>query len=114
MRTALLATLLLAACASEQPAGTAGFDDSAGVVDVTVCGDDFVRCAGERLPLDAFVLRLRQRTRAMTRDQLDRFVVHLRMASDIPAGEPAKVAYANKNRLLDELHVMGVTQVRYL
>ncbi|MFY9341946.1 MAG: hypothetical protein WAT39_05630 [Planctomycetota bacterium] len=111
---AALPIVLLAACASEQPAGTSGFDDSAGVVEVAVAGDDFVLCGGERLPLDAFVLRLRQRTRAMTRDQLNRFVVHIRMAADIPAGEPAKVAYANKNRLLDELHVMGVTQVRYL
>ena len=110
----LAALLVFAACAIDEPHGAGGFDASAGLVEVLVAGDGFVACAGERLPLDAFVLQLRQRTRAMTRDQLNRFVVHIRFADGIAEGEPARVAGASRDRLMSELQVMGVTQARYL
>ncbi len=106
--------VLLAACASERPANTSGFDDSAGLVEIFVAGDGFVQCAGERLPLDAVVLQLRQRTRTMTRDQLSRFVVQWRVAEGVVDGPAAKVANDGMNRLLRELEVMGVTQARWL
>ena len=110
----LACAVLVVACASDRPAGTSGFDESAGVVEVFVAGDGFAQFGGQRQPLDEVVVRLRQRTRAMTRDQLGRFVVHLRLAPGIAEGEPSKLANDGLNRLLRELEVMGVTQARWL
>lgn len=104
---------LLAACALEPAVVRAGFDASAGLVEVFVAGDGFVTSGGERMPFDAFVLRMRQRTRAMTADQIERFVVHLRLAPAIPEAQAAAASKA-MNRMLDELRVMGVQQARYL
>jgi hypothetical protein len=111
---ALTVIAMFAACAADRPAGTSGFDESTGVVEVFVAGDGFAQCSGERQPVDEVIVRLRQRTRAMTKDQLAGFVVHLRLAPGIADGEPAKVANEGLNRLLRELEVMGVTQARWL
>ena len=108
----LCAALFLPACASEAPANTS-FDSSAGLVVVEVLGDGFVRSAERRLPLEALVLELRQRTRKMSPDELSRFVVQLR-AEALPGPEAAARAQQDLNRLLDQLQIMGVLQVRYL
>ncbi|HZN39217.1 MAG TPA: hypothetical protein VFD82_10465 [Planctomycetota bacterium] len=109
----LWAAALLGACASEAPANTS-FDSSAGLVVVDVLGDGFVRSAERRMPLEAFVLELRQRTRRMSREDLKRrFVVQLR-ADPLPGPEAAARAQQGFERLLHELEVMGVRQVRYL
>jgi len=107
---------LLAACVSETPELTrrTNFDASAGEVEITVCGDGFVRSAGRRVPLEAIVLELRQRTRAMKKDELARFVVHL-LAEPQPAGSDAAARLGKGlERLLLELDIMDVGQVRYL
>jgi hypothetical protein len=108
----LCAAALLGACASEAPAETS-FDSSAGLVVVDVLGDGFVRSEGRRVPLDAIVLELRQRTRRMTGDEIMRFVVQLR-ADPLPGREAAEGTQQGLNRLVDELYKMGVRQVRFL
>jgi hypothetical protein len=106
---ALLGAALAAACASEQPADAQGFDASGGLAVVTLLGDDFARLDGERMPLDAVVLRLRLRTRALTPEQLARFVVRIEDAADLPAAAAARLPAA-RSRLLQELTVMEVDQ----
>ncbi len=113
---AMLLAGVLAACASEMPELTQKtiFDASAGEVEVTVCGDGFVRSAGRRVPLEAIVLELRQRTRAMKKDELRRFVVHLLVEPQAAGSAAAARAGQGVDRLLLELDVMDVGQVRYL
>ena len=90
------------------------FDSSKGLVVVDILGDGFVRCGERRLPVEALVLELRQRTRAMSTDDLQKFVVHLRAFDQEPGSEPARQAKRATDRLVDELHIMGVRQVVYL
>ncbi|MCA8974207.1 MAG: hypothetical protein KDC98_05765 [Planctomycetes bacterium] len=92
----------------------AGFDDSTGEAGIAVLGDGFVRLDGERVPLEAAVLTLRQRVRVMDEEELSGFVV--KIAAD-PVGEEAAVSErisAGVNRLMSELQIMGVLWVRYL
>ncbi|MBL8733547.1 MAG: hypothetical protein JNN13_14340 [Planctomycetes bacterium] len=119
MRTApllhvALGAAVFAACAAEAP--RTSFDDSAGVVVVDVGSDGFVRWEGRREPLEACVLTLRQRVRTMTPEQRAGLVVQLRLAGGVGSGDADAQDRASKdlNRMLDHLHVMGVTQVRYL
>jgi hypothetical protein len=113
-RTRLLPTALLfawlAACASDAPADTV-FDSSAGLVVVDVAGDGFARCGGRRLPLDAVILELRQRTRAMSEDELARFLVRIRVDRQEEGSAAARRAADGFNRLLLELDLMEVGQV---
>jgi hypothetical protein len=109
-----LCLALLAACASDEPATVSGFDDSAGRVEVFVGDDGFVTSAGERLPYDEFVLRMRQRTRAMSADEMQRFVVQIRLAPGLAGDEAKAAAWVRMNRLLDELKLMGVKWARLL
>ncbi len=105
--------VLCAACAANEPARP-DFDNSAGLVVIDVAGDGFVRVGDRREPWEAVVLELRQRTRAMTADEMQRFVVHLR-ADPQPAGSNERaVAQKTMNRLVAELEIMGVRQVKYL
>ena len=119
MRTphAVLLAAVFAACASETAAVVqkTAFDNSAGEVEIIVNGDGFVQSAGRRVPLEAIVLELRQRTRAMPKEaRQKRFVVHLLTAPQ-PAGSAAAVsAQRGIDRLVQELQVMGVGQVRFL
>ena len=71
--------LALGACASDDGVVTE-FDYSAGLVEVEVLGDGFVRVDERRIPLEALVLELRQATRAMARSELLRYVVRVRLA----------------------------------
>jgi len=116
IRNAVLLAATLAACASELPELTQRtvFDASAGEVEVTVCGDGFVRSAGRRVPLEAIVLELRQRTRAMKKDELARFVVHLHAEPQAPRSAAAARATEDIERLLRELDIMDVGQARVL
>lgn len=107
------ATLLLAACATE-PSAPEALDASGGLVEVAFAGDGFVRVAGERLPLDAWVLRMRQRLRTMDAAARASFVVQLRVREGVGERAQALRAEAEMNRTVDELHVMGVRQIRFL
>jgi len=105
---------LFAGCASETPEldRAVVFDESAGVVAITVLGDGFVRVGEKRMPLDAIALELRQRTRAMSKDDLMRFVVQLFTEPQLPGSEAADVARHGVDRLFRELQIMGVRQIR--
>ena len=105
-----LAVAALCACASEPPAASEGFDASAGRVTVTLGEGAFVRFDGERMPFDAMVLRLRLRARAMSADELQRFVVRVEVAPDLPEAAADHVEAA-RARLMQQLHVMDVAQV---
>ncbi|MCA8948302.1 MAG: hypothetical protein KDE27_02295 [Planctomycetes bacterium] len=109
--TLLSGALLVAACAGD-PYRTA-FDASAGEATVVVLGDGFVRVGADRMPLEEFVLALRQRTRGMTRDERARFVVRVLSAREHDPAKRAREA-RDLDRLLGELQIMGVTQVQYL
>lgn len=106
------ATLLLAACATE-PSEPDVLDASGGLVEVAFAGDGFVHVAGERLPLDAWVLRMRQRLRTMDAEARAKFVVQLRVRDGITERAVRMRADAEMNRTVDELHVMGVRQIRF-
>lgn len=109
----LLCCLALSACTADNNYRTE-FDASAGEVEVSVLGDGFVRMHGERVPFEAAVLTLRQRARAMSAGELSRFVVHLKAT---PIGDSTAVSEhvaADLDRMLGQLQVMGITQVRYL
>ena len=109
---AIAGVLGLAACSGSTPYRTE-FDASAGEVEVTALGDGFVLTLDGRVPLEAAILTLRQRTRAMSADALLRFVVHLNAAPVDAPDAPAR-AGADLDRLLGELQIMGVRQIRYL
>jgi hypothetical protein len=101
---------LLAACASEQPAQVSEFDDSAGRAVVTLLGDEFARLDGVRMPLDAVLLRLRLRMRAMPQADRARFVVRIEADPGVPAEAEERVLAA-RSRLVQDLDVMDVGQV---
>lgn len=114
---AVLLAVTFAACASEsgEIVQKTAFDTSAGEVEITVDGDGFVHSGGRRLPLEAIVLELRQRTRAMPKDARQRrFVVHLHAAPQPAGSDAAARAQQGVDRLFNELQIMGVGQVRYL
>jgi hypothetical protein len=105
---------LFAACASQEPTPDTSLDDSAGLVEITVCADGFVRTGDRRIPLEAIVLELRQRMRAMAKEDVHRFVVRL-LAEPQPPNSPAAAATQRAiDRLYHELQIMGVKQVRHL
>ena len=106
--------MLLAACAANEPAAPGSFDGSGGVVTVEFGGDQFVHCDGERQPLDAFVVRMRQRLRGMDGAQRATFVVELRLREGVVDPEALQRAESELNRCVDELEVMGVRQARFL
>ena len=106
----LACALAFAACASETP--KTAFDDSAGLVTITVLGDGFVRTGDRRIPVEAIVLELRQRTRAMTKDERSRFVVQLFADAQVDGSPAAARARQGLDLLWDQLFIMGVKQVR--
>jgi hypothetical protein len=112
-RTALSLLVSFAACASEPP-GVATLPSADANVVIDVAGDGFVRVGGRRIPLDAILLELRQRTRTMTAEERERFVVHLRVDPQPARSEAATVASKGVNRLVLELQVMGIGTAKVL
>lgn len=108
MRAIVAIALLLSACASDEPdAPSASFSGER--IDVKVYGDGFVQCAAGRVPLEAFVLTMRQRMRALGPGHASSLWVHVDVDRD--GGAPAR---AGVDQLLQELYNMGVRQVEYL
>lgn len=103
---ALLASVPLAACASGEPLDME-LDPAAEVVTVVVLGDGFVRHQGERIPREAFVVQLRQRTRSMTSEQRSALRVELQVPAD--AGSSAAV---DTDWLLDQVQILSIGQAR--
>ena len=106
---ATLVCLVLSSCATDMPISTT-FDSSAGLASCELLGDGFVRTGGRRIPLEAFVLELRQTTRAMTRGELSRYVVTLGFDASVQDGVGAKNISAGREYLLRQLQIMGVRQ----
>lgn len=105
---AATAAALLAACASELPYDIAR-DGSGGTIAVRILGDGFVRTGERRIPLEAFVLELRQRVRPMAPADRARLTVQVEV---VPDGGPTTAEA--KDRLLGELQIMGVKDARFL
>lgn len=101
--------LLLAGCASDVPFRTT-FDSSAGIASCEILGDGFVRTGDRRIPLEAFVLELRQAVRAMSKEDRLRFTVRWRVAPDLPDEAAAQMADAGNNYMMLQLQIMGVRQ----
>jgi hypothetical protein len=109
---AIVVSFACVACAGDVDAS--GFDARGGEVVVTVLEGGFVRTAAGRQPLEAAVLDLRQRLRAMPREQVLRFVVRLLAEPQVPDSPAEQRARADLERLFDELEILGVTQIRLL
>ena len=63
------------------------------------------------MPLDAVVLRLRWRVRAMSKEQLATFGVQIVVGEGVPETAARRVV-ADRARLIDELDVMDVGYVK--
>jgi hypothetical protein len=98
--------LMTAACASDEMREPA-VSFSGQKVEVIVLGDGFVRSAGERMPLEAFVLRLRQRFRQLSAADRAAFYVDIGF-------QPVDADRATKERgwLVQQLRLIGVRQAR--
>ena len=105
-----LLSAVLCACAGPLPVST-NFDSSGGVVAVEILGDGFVRTDDRRIPLEAFVLELRQATRRMQAEQLLRFVVRARIATNLDDRATAQMASDGREYLVKQLQIMGVRQL---
>jgi hypothetical protein len=103
---ALSIALLLAACAASEPAAPQ-IGVSTDVTLVTVIGDGFVRTGDRRIPLELFVLEMRQRVRSL--DAAAMLQVEVQIAVEPDSGE---VGARGASALLDQLQIMGVKQVR--
>jgi len=101
--------LVLAGCAKTVPFRT-NFDSSAGSASCEILGDGFVRTNGRRIPLEAFVLELRQATRALSKEDRLRYTVAWRVAPDLPDEAAAAIATEGNNYLILQLQIMGVRQ----
>ena len=104
---AMLACFALSSCATDMPFRTTP-DSSAGLASCEILGDGFVRTGDRRIPLEAFVLELRQATRSMTRDERSRYVVTIRYDPNVPDGVAAKNIGDGREYLLRQLQIMGV------
>tara|TARA_R110002096_G_scaffold97328_11_gene216845 strand:- start:1111 stop:1503 length:393 start_codon:yes stop_codon:yes gene_type:complete len=105
----LLAGAAWSGCATDMPVRTT-FDSSGGLASCKILGDGFVLVGARRIPLEAFVLELRQTTRKMTRDELSRYVVTVGFDPDVPDGVAAKNISDGREYLLRQLQIMGVRQ----
>lgn len=88
--------------------------DPTAIVEIRVHGDGFVEFEGERIPLEAAVLTMRQRFRPMAVSERAGIVVQLDRApvADTPAVHAAIAA--DFNRLLEQCQIMGVQHARVL
>lgn len=105
----MLVCAALSSCATDMPIRTT-FDSSAGLASCELLGDGFVRTGDRRIPLEAFVLELRQTTRAMTRSELSRYVVMIGFDASVRDGEAAENISDGREYLLRQLQIMGVRQ----
>lgn len=103
-----------AACAGAEVTSPSAFDRSSGVAQVVVGTDGFGTLDGERMPIEAIVLRLRVRTRELGLDAMARFVVAMRMQDGVGDAAALRGMQADWERLLQQLRIMGVRQVEML
>jgi hypothetical protein len=107
--TVVAAVALLAACASEPGADAARqaaeMQPVTEKIDVRMLGGGFVSTGGRRIPVDALVLELRQRTRTMDATARRGLLVDVAVADDAAAN-----ADRDLSRLLDQLQILGAGQ----
>lgn len=107
---ACAAAFVLAACASEAPVTEGAPASITTLAVVTLLDDDMALLDGVRMPLDAVVLRLRLRVRAMDAAQLAAFGVRIVEAPDVPESAQRRVM-ASRQRLLEDIDVMEIGYV---
>ncbi|MBK8097430.1 MAG: hypothetical protein IPK26_10000 [Planctomycetes bacterium] len=99
---------LLAACVGPEDTGWP-IDESGDHVTVTVLDNDWVRVGDRRLPVDLFLLEMRQRTRPLPPEEARRMIVHILV--EAPATLDVRHVI---DRLADQLFIAGIRQIRYL
>lgn len=112
-RRRLLPWLLLCGCTAVEPTVPQPTDRSGGSAVVVLASDGFGTLDGVRLPVDMIVLRLRQRTRALTAEQRAGFLVELWMPAHVVDLAAERRIGGDRDRLLAELKIMDVGQVQY-
>jgi hypothetical protein len=105
------ACLFAAGCAATADADPTRFDSSAGSLEWRVHGDGFLQWDQRRMPVDAAILQLRLQTRAMAPEAVLQLVVQV---SPAPVAGYEDAAAEEVQRLLRELQIMGVRQVRLM
>lgn len=108
----LLAAVLASGCANELPIATEAVDGG-DEVQVTLLGDGFVKVAERRIPFERFLVELRQRARAMTQSQRDRFTVQVRFGAGCDSEERAAVVRASNERLMMEADILEIGRVAF-
>ena len=111
---AVLCALLAVGCASSEAGAPSAFDRSAGEARVVVGPDGFGTLDGQRMPLEAIVLRLRQRTRGLGVKAMGSFVVALGVQGNVTEADGARRMQADFDRMLQYLDIMDVEQVKLL
>ena len=103
----LCALVALCACASSDADGLqmAPVTDT---VEVSIPGGGFVKAGGRRIPRERFVVELRLRVRAMPPES----VAGIRVALAIPDDADDSAAM-DADWILDQLQIMGISQVDY-
>jgi len=88
------------------------FDASAGLAACEILGDGFVRTGTRRIPVEAFVLELRQVTRELTPEELQRFAVKISFSADVTDKDGAAAQNMGECRefLMAQLYIMGIGQ----
>lgn len=103
-----MVSLLLAACVGPEDTGWP-IDESGEQVTVTVLDNDWVRVGERRLPVDLFLLEMRQRTRPMKAEDARRMIVHILVEAPVALDVQPVV-----DRLVEQLFIAGIRQIRYL
>lgn len=106
------AILLCVACASEPPGTSDVAEGITTLAEVMLLDDGMARLDGQRMPLEAVILRLRLRVRAMDAAQLAAFGVRIVEDPDLPESAVARLVAA-RDRLLLEINVMEIGYVKY-
>ena len=107
-RSRLALAALLAGCVGPEDTGWP-IDESGEHVTVTVLDNDWVRVAERRLPVDLFLLEMRQRTRPLPPEEARRMIVHILV--EAPATLDVQPIV---DRLVEQLFIAGIRQIRYL
>lgn len=103
--------LVWVGCTATEPNQPTAFDHSGGEARVVLAADGFGTLDGERMPLEAIVLRLRLRTRAMAPEQLRGFVVWLFVPAEVADAAAERRVMESKERMVLEIDIMGVRQL---
>ena len=105
-RLLMLALLLHSSCATGEVAEPA-LTKSSEVTQVQVFGDGFLTLGSRRMPLETFILEMRQRIHALAAEE--RAAVQVDIAVDPNSG---KAGADGADFLLQQLQIIGIKQFR--